>query len=99
MAATEKAWGFSHSLTVNICINEFMARAAYHARDRGITDTLKPSDQLDMSRDVILADAAADLDAECAIVDGVLRVWPRGMRFNWDEVAAVAHNGQATTSG
>lgn len=97
MADVKEVWGFTETLSVNVDIDEFLARAEYHARELGIEDTSRPSDSLDSSLAGILASAAADLDAEYEIVDDVLRLWPRGYRFDWDEVAALAEDGHIRT--
>lgn len=82
-------WGFSDTLSVNADANKFMQRVDFHAKDRGIESNV-PSDALDQSRMVILSDAARDLKVEWEVVGDTLRLWPVGLKINWDAVLDVA---------
>lgn len=86
MSSTKNAWGFSEALTVNVDITAFLKSVNEAALDRGIKPN-EPSDALDMSRDVILTEAAQKHDAEWDIVGDTLRVWPSGVTVKWEEQA------------
>lgn len=82
MATAQDVWGFSTTLMVNVNVNAFMRSANEAALSRGIRPH-KPSDALDMSRDVILDEAAQAHNSQWRIVGTELRVWPFGIE--WQE--------------
>lgn len=87
MSTVKDAWGFSESLAVNADVNEFFKAANAAALDRGIKPN-EPSDALDLSRDVILDEAAQRLGLEWEIVEDTIRLWPRGLTLDWSKVSA-----------
>lgn len=85
MTTVKDVWGFSESLAVNADINEFFKHVNDAAKDRGI-DAHVPSDALDMSRDIILDEAAQKLGLEWEIVDDTIRLWPAGVTIKWESL-------------
>lgn len=85
MSTVKDVWGFSETLTVNIDVNEFLKSVNAAALDRGIKPN-EPSDALDLSRDLILTEAAQSHGVEWEIVDDTLRLWPSGLTINWEEL-------------
>lgn len=86
MTTVQDVWGFSESLSVNTDVNQFFAAMNAAALDRGIKPN-EPSDALDMSRDVILDDAAQKLGVQWEIVENTIRLWPAGLQINnWEDL-------------
>jgi len=85
MATAQEVWGFSTTLMVNMSVNHFMRSVNGAAVDRGINPRV-PSDALDLSRDLILDEAAAEHNMQWEIVGTELRVWPVQIawRSSWE---------------
>lgn len=78
--------GFDQIVTAGVGTQEFFNSFNIEARCRKI-NLQKPNDQLDMSRDLLLTDAAHSLNSEWEIKGTTLYVWPIGVTINWpDEV-------------
>lgn len=93
MSTVQEVWGFSDILAVNVEVSDFCKAMNAAAVSRNIAPNV-PSDALDLSRDIMLDEAAQSLGAECEIVDTTLRVWPKGVTLDWAQVAkeASAHD-------
>jgi hypothetical protein len=81
--------GFSLSAVylIETKLEEFLAAVSREARSRGV-DPTKPSDALDASRDVILADAAQTLGLSYSFVGDALCLAPAGIAFDFEEYLA-----------
>ncbi len=99
MATVQEVWGFSAYLAVDAeggtIGPQFLAAMNEAALDRGITPNV-PSDALDMSRDVIMMEAAQRVGANFDIVNGTLRIVPTGVTVDWSEVERVAEEGRTS---
>ena len=85
MATVKEVWGFSNILAVNIQVSDFCRAMNAAAAARGIAPHV-PSDSLDMSRDIMLDEAAQSLGASWEIVDDTMRVAPRSVRVDWSSL-------------
>lgn len=85
MATAKDVWGFSTTLMVNVDVNNFMRTANGKAVARGIRPHV-PSDAMDLSRDIILDEAAQEHRSSWEIVGTELRVWPVGVSWqsSWE---------------
>lgn len=86
----QEVWGFGRTIAVNADIASFLQAMHRAAVSRGILATHLPSDALDLSRDIILDEAAAALGVTWAIVPGeplsTLRLARRGLSVDWAKV-------------
>lgn len=89
MAATmQEAWGFSTLTTATPdgsfedVSSRFCKALGEAAKSRGIATHI-PSDALDMSRDVMLDEAAQSIGMQWQIVGDTLRLWPVGVTIEW----------------
>ena len=90
MSTVREVWGFGEVLSVEVDVADFCRAMNRAATERGIAPNV-PSDALDLSRDVMLDEAAASLGADWSITpDGTLRLWRRDLIIKWDSVAQVA---------
>lgn len=80
-------WGFSHVLTVETDVPEFCKALNREAESRGIRPNV-PSDALDLSRDLMLTDAAWKQGALWSIDGDTLRLWRHDLTVDWDAVEA-----------
>lgn len=85
MATVLDVWGFSGILAVEVPIDSFTRAMDRTARDRGIAPHI-PSDALDLSRDIMLDEAAAALNAQWEIVGTTLRLWRSDLTVRWENI-------------
>lgn len=93
MATMQEVWGFGRIAAVTTdedadTIGRFCKALDRAAKERHIAPHV-PSDALDMSRDVMVDEAARSLDMQWEIVnDGdpldTIRLWPIGVTINWE---------------
>lgn len=86
MATVQDVWGFTWITGVDTDIADFCQAMNAAAESRSIAPNV-PSDALDVSRDLMLDEAAQSLNAYWAIEGKELRVWPRGLTVRWDSVS------------
>lgn len=87
MSDVKAIWGFRTITAVEADLDVFLERMNFEARDRGI-DPRVESDQLDLSRDLILTEAAAHVGALWEIEGDTLRLWRRDLTIDWSKVDA-----------
>lgn len=75
MADMQEMLGFSHIQTINLSPQKFFDAFNEEAKDRKI-NLDEPSDQLDLSRDIILTQAALKCKSAWEIQGDTLYVWP-----------------------
>lgn len=85
MATVLDVWGFSNILAVEVLISDFCKAMNAAAESRSIAANV-PSDALDLSRDVMLDEAAASLNARWALVDSTLRLWRSDLTVKWENI-------------
>lgn len=82
MATADEILGFGDALAINFDVNDFLKEVNTAASERGIILN-EPSDALDMSRDVILDEAAARCSVRWEIIDRTMCLTPTSLRFDW----------------
>lgn len=82
MSTIEEVWGFSEIVAVNVEVSDFCKAMNAAAESRNIAPNV-PSDALDLSRDIMLDEAAQSLRSEWEVVGNTIRVWPNGVTLDW----------------
>ena len=78
------SFGIDTIYSLNADLELFSREVVREALERGI-DPSKPSDALDASRDVILADAAHALGLYHQFYEDNLCIYPQGFEVDWEQ--------------
>lgn len=92
----QQVWGFSDVLTLNIDVHDFCKALNEAALSRSITPNV-PSDALDLSRDLMITEAAHSLRAWWRLDGHTLYLWtqmlPESTTFDENGITTNVGNG------